>query len=114
MLGAGGTGIVVLRNLFERRAEIGLFHALGYTPSTVTRLLLLEHGALVLAGTVLGTAASAVSVLPLILLSSTVVSLPLQAALLAAILCATCATVLNPRKAPMRILRACWVVSLLL
>ncbi len=88
VLGAGGTGIVVLRNLFERRAEIGLFHALGYTPSTVTRLLLLEHGALVLTGTVLGTAASVASVLPLVLLSSTEVSLPLQAALLAAILCA--------------------------
>ena len=87
-LGAGGTGIVVLRNLFERRAEIGLFHALGYTPSTVTGLLLLEHAALVLAGTILGTAASAASVLPLVILSSTVVSLPLQAALLAAILCA--------------------------
>ena len=91
VLGTGGTGIVVLRNLFERRAEIGLFHALGYTPSTVTRLLLLEHGALVLAGTILGTAASAASVLPLILLSSTVVSLPLQATLLAAILCANLA-----------------------
>jgi ABC-type lipoprotein release transport system permease subunit len=88
VLGACGTGIVVLRNLFERRAEIGLFHALGYTPSTVTRLLLLEHGVLVLTGTVLGTAASAASVLPLILMSSTEVSLPLQAALLAAILCA--------------------------
>ena len=91
VLGAGGTGIVVLRNLFERRAEIGLFHALGYTPSTVARLLLLEHGALVLAGTVLGTVASAASVLPLIIMSSTVVSLPLQAALLAAMLSANLA-----------------------
>jgi ABC-type lipoprotein release transport system permease subunit len=92
VLGAGGTGIVVLRNLFERRAEIGLFHALGYTSSTVTRLLLLEHGALVLAGTILGTVASAASVLPLILRSSTVVSLPLQAALLVAILAANLAS----------------------
>jgi len=91
VLGAGGTGIVVLRNLFERRAEIGLFNALGYPPATVKRLLLLEHGALVLAGTVLGTAASAASVLPLVMMSSTVVSLPLQAALLAFILCANLA-----------------------
>ena len=91
VLGAGGTGIVVLRNLYERRAEIGLFHALGYKPSTVMRLLLLEHGALVLAGTLFGVVASAASVLPLVILSSTVVSLPLQAALLAAILCANMA-----------------------
>ena len=88
VFGAGGTGIVVLRNLFKRHTKIGLSHALGYTPSTVTQLLLREHAALILSGTVLGTAASAASVLPLILLSSTEVSLPLQAALLAAILCA--------------------------
>jgi ABC-type lipoprotein release transport system permease subunit len=88
VLGAGGTGIVVLRNLFERRAEIGLFHALGYRPSTVTKLLLLEHGALVINGTFMGTLAAAAAVLPLVIMSGTVVSLPLQAALLAAILCA--------------------------
>lgn len=73
-LGAGGAGVVVLRNLFERRAELALLLALGYTPARLRLMLGVEHGALVAAGILLGAAAAAVAVVPLIALSQTTVS----------------------------------------
>lgn len=88
VLGAGGVAVVVLRNLFERRAEIALLHAVGYERSTVFRLLLIEHFALTLAGMVLGTLAAAVGIVPLILSSQTIVSPAQQAILLALIILA--------------------------
>jgi len=86
VLGAGGVAVVVLRNLFERRAEIALLHAVGYERSTVFRLLLIEHFTLTLAGMVLGTLAAAVGIVPLILSSQTIVSPAQQAVLLALII----------------------------
>ncbi len=88
ILGAGGTGIAVLRNLFERRSEIALFHAVGYDRNTLLKILLAEHGVLVLAGMLLGTAAAAAAILPLVFLSQTTVSLMLQAVLFALIMAA--------------------------
>jgi len=88
ILGAGGTGVVVLRNVFERRAEMAILNALGYERTTVFRLLFFEHGLLVLAGIGLGTIAAAVSILPLVFLSQTTVSLPFQIFLLAFIVLA--------------------------
>ncbi|HPO13361.1 MAG TPA: ABC transporter permease [Candidatus Hydrogenedentes bacterium] len=85
ILGAGGTGIVVLRNVFERRSEIALLHALGYERSILLKILLAEHGALVLAGMLLGALAAAAAILPLILLSQTTVSPLVQAVLFAVI-----------------------------
>jgi hypothetical protein len=84
ILGAGGAGIVVLRSVFERRAEVALLHAVGYRTATVFRIFFLEHGLLVLAGMAMGTLAAAASILPLVLFSQTsTVSATLQAALLA-------------------------------
>jgi ABC-type antimicrobial peptide transport system permease subunit len=88
ILGAGGVGTVVLRNVFERRAEVALFHALGYERKTVFRLLFAEHGLLVLCGIALGTVAAASAILPLVLFSRTTVSAGLQIALLAFIVLA--------------------------
>lgn len=73
-LGAGGAGVVVLRNLFERRAELALLLALGYTPARLRLMLGVEHGALVAAGILGGAVAAAVAVVPLIALSQTTVS----------------------------------------
>ena len=88
VLGAGGVGVVVLRNVFERRTEVAIFHALGYERRTVFRVLFAEHGVLVLGGMALGTLAAAAAVLPLVLFSQTTVSAGLQMALLAIIVLA--------------------------
>lgn len=63
-LGSVGLGVVLLRNVFERRGELALLLAVGYRPQGVRWMVLSEHGLLLLAGLVLGLAAAAVAVVP--------------------------------------------------
>ena len=67
LLGSVGLGIVVLRNVLELRGELAAMMALGFRKSQLQRLLLMENGALLLAGLALGTLAAAVAVLPAML-----------------------------------------------
>ncbi len=55
LLGTLGLAIVLLRSTLERRAELALLLALGFTKSFLTRLLLLENASLLLVGLTLGT-----------------------------------------------------------
>jgi hypothetical protein len=64
LLGSGGLGVVVLRNVLERRAEMGLLLAIGLRPRRLRQLILLEHGMLLAFGIALGIAGAAVAVLP--------------------------------------------------
>ncbi len=70
LLGSVGLGIVVLRNVLERRGELALLLAVGFRKRQVERLLLLENGALLLAGLGVGVLAAAVAVLPSVLTPS--------------------------------------------
>jgi putative ABC transport system permease protein len=63
-LGSVGLGVVLMRNVFERRGELALLLAVGYRPQGVRWMVLSEHGLLLLAGLVLGLAAAAVAVVP--------------------------------------------------
>jgi ABC-type antimicrobial peptide transport system permease subunit len=64
LLGSAGLGVVVLRNVHERRGELGLMLALGFERGALKRLVLLEHGALLLLGLLVGGVAALVAVLP--------------------------------------------------
>ncbi|MBM3822387.1 MAG: ABC transporter permease [Verrucomicrobia bacterium] len=64
LLGSFGVGIVVLRAILERRAELALLSALGWKASAVRQLMLREHLTLFLWGMAIGTLASAVAVYP--------------------------------------------------
>jgi hypothetical protein len=64
LLGSVGLGVVVLRNVFERRGELALMQAVGFAPARVRRLILLEHLALLLAGLGAGTITAGIAVLP--------------------------------------------------
>jgi hypothetical protein len=64
VLGSVGLGVVLLRNVLERRGELALLLAVGYRPDGVRRMVLSEHGLLLVVGLVLGVAAAAVAVLP--------------------------------------------------
>ena len=75
LLGSAGLGIVVLRNILERRGELGLLLAVGFRRGALQGLVLCEHGALLGLGLGLGLAAAAVAVLPALLTPGT--SLPL-------------------------------------
>ncbi len=67
LLGSAGLGVVVLRNVLERRGELGLLVAVGFRRRALQRLVLSEHGALLILGLGIGIAAASVAVLPAIL-----------------------------------------------
>jgi hypothetical protein len=64
LLGSAGLGIVVMRNVLERRGELGLLLAVGFRRRTLHRLVLSEHGALLGLGLIIGIVAAVVAVLP--------------------------------------------------
>jgi ABC-type antimicrobial peptide transport system permease subunit len=67
LLGSAGMGIVVLRNVLERRSELAVLLAIGFRKRSLHWLVLSEHAALVWIGIVLGIVAALVAVLPVIL-----------------------------------------------
>lgn len=64
LLGSGGFGIVVLRNVFERRGELAVLRAVGYSRAALRRLIVGEHLLLLAAGLAAGGVAAAVAVMP--------------------------------------------------
>jgi putative ABC transport system permease protein len=86
LLGSAGLGVVVLRNVFERRGELGLLAAVGFRRRLLQRLVLSEHGALLVLGLGLGTVSAAVAVLPAILTPGTQLPYGSLALTLAAVL----------------------------
>jgi putative ABC transport system permease protein len=67
LLGSAGLGIVVLRNVLERRGELGLLVAVGFRRRALQKLILSEHGALLGLGLGIGIVSAAVAVLPSLL-----------------------------------------------
>ncbi|MFM1945633.1 MAG: hypothetical protein RI897_4615 [Verrucomicrobiota bacterium] len=67
ILGSFGLGVVVLRNVLERRGELALMLAVGFERSAVGRVVLVEHAGLLLAGLFLGVGAALLAVLPSVL-----------------------------------------------
>jgi ABC-type antimicrobial peptide transport system permease subunit len=110
VLGAGGLGVVVLRNGFERRQEFALLDALGFEKAKILWIVLGENAGLAAAGILVGVAAAAVSIVPVAVYSGTSVSVGVQSALLAVIIGANAAavivaTILAMPKAPADYLR---------
>jgi ABC-type antimicrobial peptide transport system permease subunit len=67
LLGSVGLGVVVLRNVLERRSELALLLAVGFRSPRLRWLVLSEHGALLILGLGLGVFAAAIAVAPAIL-----------------------------------------------
>jgi len=67
LLGSVGLGVVVLRNVLERRGELALLLAVGFRPGALRSLVVSEHGALLLLGLGCGVVAAAVAVAPAVL-----------------------------------------------
>jgi putative ABC transport system permease protein len=67
LLGSFGLGVVVLRNVFERRGELALLQAVGFTPARIRKLILGEHATLMAAGLLIGSLAAIIAVLPQLL-----------------------------------------------
>ena len=82
LLGSAGLGVVVLRNVLERRGELAVLLAVGFRPRALRRLVLWEHGALQALGLLLGMLAAWLAVLPVLLSPGAPISIgPLAAAM---------------------------------
>ena len=64
VLGSFGLGVVVLRNLLDRRTELGLLTAVGFTHNRIRMLVLLEHFGLLSAGLFTGSLSALIAVFP--------------------------------------------------
>jgi len=66
LLGGVGLGLVLVRNVLDRRAELALFRAVGFRHADIVRMLFLEHAWLFLRGLTIGALAGIAAVLPAI------------------------------------------------
>lgn len=64
LLGSVGLGVVVMRNVLERRSEFALLRCIGFAPRGVLRVVVAEHWLLVVLGLVIGIAASLAAMWP--------------------------------------------------
>lgn len=64
LLGTAGMGVLVLRTVMERRGELALLRAVGYSAAQAGRVVAAEHRFLLLAGLLIGTLSAAVAILP--------------------------------------------------
>ena len=64
LLGTLGLGIVLLRNVIERRGELAVLRAFGFRRSVLSRMLLAENGFLMLVGLAVGSVSALIAVAP--------------------------------------------------
>jgi ABC-type lipoprotein release transport system permease subunit len=64
LLGTIGLGVVLIRNVIERRAELAALRAFGFRRSRLAALVLAEHAFLLGAGTAIGSLAALAAVAP--------------------------------------------------
>ncbi|MHC4596271.1 MAG: ABC transporter permease, partial [Planctomycetota bacterium] len=74
ILGSVGLGLVVLRNVLERRGELAMLQAVGFNKTTLRRMVFYEHAGLLLCGLACGVVAGLVAVWPA--LKSTAAQVP--------------------------------------
>ncbi len=66
ILGSIGLGLVVLRNVLERRGELAMLQAVGYNKATLKKLIFHEHLGLMLYGLFCGITAALVAIGPVL------------------------------------------------
>jgi hypothetical protein len=67
LLGSLGLGVVVMRNVQERKSELALLRAIGFEKNSIKRFVLVEYFSLLIGGLLIGTIAAGLAVLPTIL-----------------------------------------------
>jgi hypothetical protein len=100
LVGTLGLAAVLARNVLERRRELGLLRAVGFTPANMRTLVLSESLLLVGAGLLLGSITAVVAVMPALLQRSSALPFGQVALLLCAVtLTAMLASILAARLA---------------
>jgi ABC-type antimicrobial peptide transport system permease subunit len=64
LLGTLGLGIILIRNAIERRGELATLQAFGFRRATLTLILLVENGFLILVGILIGSFSALMAVGP--------------------------------------------------
>ena len=64
LLGSVGLGVVVLRNVMERRGELALLQAVGFKQGSLQWMMLAEHGGLLAFGIIGGVLSALLAVWP--------------------------------------------------
>ncbi|MEZ5400570.1 MAG: FtsX-like permease family protein [Bryobacteraceae bacterium] len=88
LLGTLGLAAVLFRNVYERRREFGLLAAVGYSRAELSRLVITENVALLLAALAIGAGTAALAIAPVLASRGAQFSLLSMAALLAAVFAA--------------------------
>lgn len=70
ILGSAGIGVVMLRNVLERRNEFALMRVVGFTIPSLRRMIITEHTLLLIVGLLCGVLSGAAAVLPTLLTRS--------------------------------------------
>ena len=65
-LGTVGLGLVVVRNIMERRGQLAVLWAVGFENRTIRRMLLSEHASLLVMGVFCGLVAAIIAAAPVI------------------------------------------------
>ncbi|HBN76465.1 MAG TPA: hypothetical protein DD473_11725 [Planctomycetaceae bacterium] len=86
LLGTIGLGTVMLRNVLERRSELALMRAVGFSKAMVAMMVLAENSVLLITGLLIGTLTALWAMLPNILARSADVPWLSGVGLLAAVL----------------------------
>jgi len=83
LLGSVGLGMVVLRNTLERRSELALLGAVGFTRRAIRRVVLSEHALLLALGLASGSLAAMIALVPGLQSGAAPSTLPIVVILLA-------------------------------
>ena len=86
LLGSLGLGVVVMRNVQERKNELALLRAIGFEKRTIKRFVLGEYLGLLIGGLLIGTVSAGLAVLPTVLSPTTDVPYALLGATLGSVL----------------------------
>lgn len=102
LLGTVGLGATLVRSALERRRELALMTAVGYTRPTVGRVLLMENGGLLVTGLLWGTVSALVAVAPHLVSAGSQVNWAALVGVLAAVLVVGLATCVVAVRAVLR------------
>lgn len=70
LIGTAGFGVIVLRNITERRFELGIMSATGYSKALIKKVITVEHTILITVGALSGSITAFVAVIPALYNSS--------------------------------------------
>ena len=71
VVGTMGLGVLIFRNVMERRSELALLRAVGYDEIIIRRMLIAENLSIFISGTFIGTVSAILAVMPALMAPGT-------------------------------------------